>query len=244
MNRDYKRGDRSDSDSDAFVTPRDDRFFTPRLSARLGGSSSDGEWATPRSNIGPGWASDEGEYSTPRDQQYENTYHPPPASKVIHVASREAKHGGCYEEKWGGDKYHNEYHAPQQPPAPNYYQDQAAGHDYHAQALPQRGGRNFEHGSQDSYVSYSQQSYPEDPAPYAYDQPPSQYDQQFSQRSSYDHHATAPTQPHYDPAVDYAAPKDEGGMSAGEQMDRAVEDIFSCARHNRVEEVWPALVLF
>eukprot|EP00620_Florenciella_sp_RCC1587_P001384 CAMPEP_0182590324 /NCGR_PEP_ID=MMETSP1324-20130603/71489_1 /TAXON_ID=236786 /ORGANISM="Florenciella sp., Strain RCC1587" /LENGTH=63 /DNA_ID=CAMNT_0024807539 /DNA_START=48 /DNA_END=236 /DNA_ORIENTATION=- len=25
-------------------TPRDDRFYTPRASARVGGSSSDGEW--------------------------------------------------------------------------------------------------------------------------------------------------------------------------------------------------------
>jgi len=30
---------------------------------------------------------------------------------------------------------------------------------------------------------------------------------------------------------------DETPLTAGEEMDRAVDDIFSCARHNRLEEV-------
>ena len=45
----------------------DDRFLTPRASARLGGSSSEGEWATPRSGRDMSARSDTEYFGTPRD---------------------------------------------------------------------------------------------------------------------------------------------------------------------------------
>jgi hypothetical protein len=122
-----KYGSDSEPDTSRSHTPRaDDRFFTPRQSARVGGSSSDGEWGTPRGSSAA-WASD-GEYATPREhyasayydqQQHQHqhqhqhpAYHPAPAqhpsSQIAydqHAAATysqprgESKPGG-YDDKW------------------------------------------------------------------------------------------------------------------------------------------------
>jgi hypothetical protein len=101
---DAKRGGNTETENDKESTPRDERFATPRLSARLG-SSSDTE--TPRSSRN--FQSDDEFYATPRNDDSKQDYGASGTSLIRYESKNE-----CAESK--SEPKHNQisYHA--QPP--------------------------------------------------------------------------------------------------------------------------------
>jgi hypothetical protein len=239
---DRYKGDKSDSDS-ASGTPRDDRFFTPRQSARRGGSSSDGEsWATPRSTAGGlGWLSDEGEYATPREFTMSPRYMNQPA----HQSQSYQHHAGGYSIPEGG--------YPHQPTSYSNahissYPISQGGHHIPEGAYPNQGySEHHIYSDQASEgVPYSEHYAPSahppaqasygwqnndaaDAAGYKYGTESREYWDQSKQDSDY-------LQSDY---VGVERGYEYGGAQPKESEDitQAIDDIFSYARHNRVEEV-------
>lgn len=245
---DRYKGDRSDSDSAASGTPRDDRFFTPRQSARLG-SSSDGEsWATPRSTVGgPDWLSDEGEYATPREfaqsqsqytaasQQSQQQYHPQhdQSNQQGAYPNQQQQQGGHPSQQGGYSNQQGGYQPTQQ-------QQYQGGQQYPNQqgtqggySIPEGGYPNQRYGqhtpSQPSYGWQSEASEPQHQG-YKYDET-QEYWHQAKQESEYlpDYASIERSN-----SSDHSASMPKDGE---ENLNQAIDDIFSFARHNRVEEV-------
>ena len=181
----------------------DDRFLTPRASARLGGSSSEGEWATPRSGRDMSARSDTEYFGTPRDSAHDSWAPQQAGAGWGYVPYPEAAYGAPHhlaEEKSAYAPSHP-YPPPQQPYMSHYA---AAAPDYTAQNF------GFKH---DGYARSPHAAY-----------------------AAWD----APQQPRY-----FGAEVKDGGVSeawAAAPDEQAVseadiEDIFSYARHNRVDQV-------
>ena len=188
----------------------DDRFLTPRASARLGGSSSEGEWATPRSGRDMSARSDTEYFGTPRDSARDSWAPQQGGAGWGYMPHPEAAYGAPRhpaEEKSVYAPPHP-YPPPQQPYMSHYA---AAAPDY-AAAAPDYAAQNF---------AYKHDGYARSPhATYA----------------AFD----APQQPHYFGAEAKGTGVSEAWVPAPEEQavsEADIEDIFSYARHNRVDQV-------
>lgn len=182
------------------------RFSTPRLSARMGGSSSDGEWATPRSQVGFGWASDEGEYNewTPRDADGNNELkgqrssshnyselkdrHPPQPSPLSHLNTLKSA----------------------EPKIPEYgHREQLAFREQHPSSRSAMSPRLSNSEFKEAGQRWS-------------DKPFREYEQRWSDQQPPTRSATLETRQSYREV---------------EEHEHQILDIFSFARHSRVDEV-------